>query len=261
MLIALVIALLADALLAVMAAAETAVMVLAPGRVHRLTESERPGALALLRLAQRPHRLRATSGLVAGFAFGVSAIAGWLVGATFVSGSALLAGEIAGALASLIVVFSACAALPRTLAVTNPEAVGLASAQSADAACVALYPLARALGAPWKWAFEIAGAERVAPAWATGAEFRSAAEVDEDAEREVAEEALLEAVSDFAEKVVREVMVPRTDMTALPDDATVSDAVEVIERTGYTRLPVYADTVDDVRGVLYAKDLLTSVCD
>ena len=87
------------------------------------------------------------------------------------------------------------------------------------------------------------------------------ADSDERAEREGAEEALLEAVSDFSEKVVREVMVPRTDTKALPDTATASDAVELIARTGFTRIPVYHTTIDDVRGVLYAKDLLKAIVD
>ena len=65
-------------------------------------------------------------------------------------------------------------------------------------------------------------------------------------------------MSDFAEKVAREVMVPRTDVTALPETATTEDAVRAIQETGYTRLPVYRDTIDDVRGVLYAKDLLVA---
>jgi CBS domain containing-hemolysin-like protein len=53
-------------------------------------------------------------------------------------------------------------------------------------------------------------------------------------------------------------MVPRTDVAALPDTASTEDAVRLIEETGYSRLPVYHDTIDDVRGVLYAKDLLVS---
>jgi CBS domain containing-hemolysin-like protein len=92
----------------------------------------------------------------------------------------------------------------------------------------------------------------------TGVEYR-ATENDEDADREEAEEALLEAVSDFAEKIVREVMVPRTDMKALPDTALVADAVRLIDRTGFSRLPVYHESTDDIRGVLYAKDLLVAL--
>ena len=157
----------------------------------------------------------------------------------------------------VFVTFALAGALPRTLAVANPERVGLDAAVPALIAANLFYPVARVLGAPWAWTMHVASGERGPSAWSTGAEYRSV-ETDEETEREEAEEALLEAVSDFAEKVAREVMVPRTDVAALPDTATTEDAVHLIQETGYTRLPVYHETIDDVRGVLYAKDLLVA---
>jgi CBS domain containing-hemolysin-like protein len=55
---------------------------------------------------------------------------------------------------------------------------------------------------------------------------------------------------------VREVMVPRLDVTALPASATVEEALEVISSKGYSRVPVYGSSIDEIVGVLYAKDLL-----
>lgn len=74
-------------------------------------------------------------------------------------------------------------------------------------------------------------------------------------------EAMLEAVADLAEKVVREVMVPRTDIVALEDDATVDDAIRTITGAGVSRVPVFRGDLDDIQGVLYAKDLLRCVAD
>ena len=124
-----------------------------------------------------------------------------------------------------------------------------------------LYPLARLLNAPWKWIMRlVVGEEDIQSAWALDEELRTNGSADEtESAREESEEALLEAVSEFAEKVVREVMVPRTDMTCLPDTASASDAIELIESLGYSRLPVYHETVDDIRGVVYAKDLLAAI--
>ncbi len=48
-------------------------------------------------------------------------------------------------------------------------------------------------------------------------------------------------------------------MATLADTATIEDAIKLIEERGYSRLPVYHETVDDVRGVLYAKDLLSAL--
>jgi len=232
-------------------------MLLSPGRIHRLAEAKRPGSVPLDALAEHRHRLRAVSMLITGLAFGTSTL-----GFLYVGNAVMGSGPWGGTASALIAVFAAATyvytvaqALPRTIAATNAERIALDTAPLVLPVMRAVYPVARVLGAPWKWAVDIAGGERTVTPWAVTAEWRGT-NADEDADREVAEEALLEAVSDFAEKVVREVMVPRTDMRALPDTATFAEAVELIAKTGYTRVPVYHDTIDDVRGVLYAKDLL-----
>ncbi len=264
--LAIVIALLLLALSAGLSAAETAVMLLPPGRVHRLAEAERRGADSLEVLAELRHRLRAVTALAAALAFAAAAVAGARSADVIAAASSPVGLApwvatgigIAGGLLAVLLTFALAQSLPRTLAATNPERVGLDTARFALAVTRALYPVARVLGAPWKWAVDVTGAERTLTPWAVTPEWRGAP-ATEDAEREEAEEALLEAVSDFAEKVVREVMVPRTDVTALEDTATAADAIRVIGDTGYSRLPVYHDTVDDVRGVLYAKDLLVAL--
>ena len=107
---------------AVLAAAETAVMLLPPGRVHRLVEAERRGAVQLEALAARPYRVRAASALCAGLAFASVAMLGVEVGARV--GSAIVAAwELLAALLGVIVMFALAQALPRALAVANPEDV------------------------------------------------------------------------------------------------------------------------------------------
>ncbi len=60
----------------------------------------------------------------------------------------------------------------------------------------------------------------------------------------------------FGETLAREIMVPRIDVTALDVTTSIDDAVKVFVRSGHSRLPVYAETIDNVLGLLYAKDLL-----
>lgn len=252
---------------ALLAAAETSVMLLSPGRIHRLAESERRGASALERLADHRHRLRAVSALTTGVTFGITCVAGLELGAWLVSvssdsaptGTSQVASFLCAA-GALAVAYSLAQALPRTMAATNPERVALDAAPLALPFMSTVYPVAALLGAPWKWAVDVVGAERTLPPWAVSAEWRGA-NTEDDSEREVAEEAILEAVSDFAEKIVREIMVPRTDMEALADTATAADAVALISETGFSRIPIYHDSVDDVRAVLYAKDLLRALAD
>ena len=255
--VVLVLALLLGAASSVLAAAETSVMLLPPGRVHRIVEAERGGASALEELAARPYRVRGASALCAGLAYAAIAIAGALVGGLAQTALWRL-WEALGALAGVALMFALAQVLPRALAAANPEDVGLEAAPVARLLVPPLHAVVRVLGAPFAWVIRVAGGERATSPWATDAEFR-AIEADEETGREEAEEALLEAVSDFAEKVVREVMVPRTDMKALPDTALAADAAALIEQTGFSRLPVYHESTDDIRGVLYAKDLLVAL--
>ena len=56
--------------------------------------------------------------------------------------------------------------------------------------------------------------------------------------------------------IVREVMVPRTEMACITVDATVREMLDTIISCGHSRIPVYEDSIDNIIGVLYAKDLL-----
>lgn len=67
--------------------------------------------------------------------------------------------------------------------------------------------------------------------------------------------AMLAGVFDFHEKRVRDVMRPRTDIVALPVSATEDEVWRVIRAEGYSRYPVYGESLDDVVGVFLAKDL------
>lgn len=246
---------------ALMAAEESAASHITRGRVSRLVESERRGSLALERLVDQPGRLHASTAMASGLAYvaaaALTAVAVQVMYEAWVPWIAALA----GATVALIVLFALGDALPRTFAAQNPEDVALSFAPAAVRVVGVLYPVARLLNAPWRWAMRLAvGEGAMHSAWATDDEARvNGHSDDEEAARDEAEEALIEAVSEFSEKIVREVMVPRTDMTCIPDTATMSEAISLIEGLGYSRLPVYHVTVDDIRGVVYAKDLLAAI--
>ena len=69
------------------------------------------------------------------------------------------------------------------------------------------------------------------------------------------EQELIESVEDFSETVVREVMVPRVDIEVLDRETTLEKALSAFISTGYSRLPIIGDDVDDVVGILYLKDV------
>jgi len=70
------------------------------------------------------------------------------------------------------------------------------------------------------------------------------------------EKEMIHSVFEFGDTVVREVMVPRPDMITLPADATMEDAIGLTMEHGFSRIPVYKENLDDIVGVLYAKDLI-----
>ena len=70
---------------------------------------------------------------------------------------------------------------------------------------------------------------------------------------------MIENVFDFDDTCVGEIMTHRKDIVAVRDDAEISDVARQAIKSGKSRLPVYHDDIDDIIGVLFAKDLLTTV--
>ena len=67
---------------------------------------------------------------------------------------------------------------------------------------------------------------------------------------------MIQSILEFRDTVVREVMIPRTEMVAIRSDATVEEILELTIKFGHTRMPVYAENVDNILGILNVKDLL-----
>jgi CBS domain containing-hemolysin-like protein len=78
----------------------------------------------------------------------------------------------------------------------------------------------------------------------------------EEAVIEAEERRLIESVIELGDTVVREVMVPRPDMVTVTGDFRVADAMEVVILNGYSRIPVCGEGIDDIVGVVHAKDLM-----
>jgi CBS domain containing-hemolysin-like protein len=86
---------------------------------------------------------------------------------------------------------------------------------------------------------------------------------DEDEEEQPEDDAqdsqeieLISSVLEFTDAIVREVMVPRTDMVTVPASTGSDEALDLVLASGKSRIPVTGDDLDDVVGVLYARDLL-----
>jgi CBS domain containing-hemolysin-like protein len=79
---------------------------------------------------------------------------------------------------------------------------------------------------------------------------------EEQGALEPADAEMLGAVLEFSEKNAREVMTPRTDIVAMPAEASLDDALETVEESRFSRYPVYDESIDHVVGMVHVKDLL-----
>lgn len=67
---------------------------------------------------------------------------------------------------------------------------------------------------------------------------------------------MIQSILEFRETVVREIMIPRTEMIGISSDATIEEILDLVIRHGHTRMPVYSGNVDNIVGILNVKDLL-----
>lgn len=71
------------------------------------------------------------------------------------------------------------------------------------------------------------------------------------------ERRLINQVFEFSETTVKEAMVPRTEIVAISATCTLEEMVRAFRQHGYSRLPVYGESLDDIRGVIHSKDMLS----
>ncbi|MBR2860053.1 MAG: gliding motility-associated protein GldE [Alistipes sp.] len=83
--------------------------------------------------------------------------------------------------------------------------------------------------------------------------------VDMTTEPESEEQKILSGIVGIASREVEDIMRPRIDIKALEQTMTFTEVKQVITETGYSRLPVYNEDIDDIKGVLFVKDLLAHI--
>src|SRR5829696_3013802 len=148
---------------------------------------------------------------------------------------------------------------PKSLALQRPEATALRVAGPIHVFYLALRPIIAVLNSVGNGVVRLLGIEP-----ASGHERVQSAEelmLMVDASREAglvdaASHAIVDRAFVFADLAVRHVMVPRTEMVAVPSDAALPAILRLAASSGYTRLPVYADNADHLVGILNVKHLL-----
>ena len=157
-----------------------------------------------------------------------------------------------------VVVLLVCEIGPKAYALQHNEVVANLLAPAVAGATRVLHPLVAVLTASSTLLTKILPGEggRRTP-FLTEEELKAvvAASTDEGVVEEEERE-MIQGVLEMTDKTAREVMVPRVQVVALAAEATLEEAVELILDRGHSRIPVYNETIDNVVGILYAKDLL-----
>lgn len=184
-----------------------------------------------------------------------------LVAATLVGALAVqIFGPLGVALSTLfevIVIFILAEAIPKNWAVRNPERAALFSAPLVRA--IIRFPLVRVLSKFILGLTNILVRGKSMPLLGAVSEEELLAMADAALEEDVietGERALIHSIISFGDTVAREVMVPRTDMVAVEASTRVDEVLQVALDVGFSRIPIYKETVDDVIGVVLAKDLM-----
>ncbi len=169
----------------------------------------------------------------------------WLAG--------LLATAVMAAIGFVIVGVS-----PRQLGRTHAPAIVRLTAGLVAFLCAVLGPIPR-------WLVRIGssitpGAARDEAAFFTQEEFRELLSRASDAEMIEEDEAeLIHSVFELGDTKVRSVMVPRTDMVTVESGSTLDQAMSLFLRSGYSRIPVIGESSDDIKGLLYLKDVVANL--
>ncbi len=239
-----------------LAVAETALNRISKVKAQAIADSRgTKSALALARLVAHPERfinpiLVTVTFLQTAQAFLTSLVADRLFGPL---------GVLIGFVLNVIVFFVLAEAMPKTWAVLSPERAALATARLTE--LIVTFPPLRLISrgligltnvllpgkglkeGPFVSEQELLGIVEAA----------AEDEVIEHEERE-----LIESIIEFGDTVAREIMVPRPDMVVVPNDATVTQALDLAIAHGYSRLPILGPDDDDVVGLAYTKDLMRS---
>ncbi|MGK2959301.1 MAG: hemolysin family protein [Acidimicrobiales bacterium] len=243
---------------AFLAMAETSLTRLPHARAKALQEEGRRGAASLEHLlANRQRALNPV--LLAVLSCHLSAAVLLGVVADFYLG---ITGLVLVTIFEIVVIFVLGEAAPKTYALQHPEQAALLAAPVVNV--LVHFPPYRLITRLLIGITNVIlpGKGRQEGPGVSEEELLAMADVAVEAEvLEVEERALIRSIIDFGDTVVREVMVPRPDMVTISVTATVGEAMEMVINNGYSRVPVCGDGIDDVVGMVYAKDLLRATRD
>ena len=147
---------------------------------------------------------------------------------------------------------------PKTYSAYNAETVALTLGKPIEILSKILSPISKTLNYITRFFIKILGGSAVNDKTVVSEEeIITLVDVGEEAgiiEKE--ERDMIESIFEIGELIASDVMVPRIDIVYLEKESSISDAISVVIENGFSRIPIIADSIDDIVGIIYAKDLL-----
>ncbi len=234
---------------------ELAMFSLAQHRVEALVEDGVKGAEMVAELKEDPHRLLVT--ILVGnniVNIAMSSIATAVVGIYFDAGTAVLLSTFG--ITSVVLLFGESA--PKSYAVENTESWALRIARPLKYSEYALYPLVVVFDHLTRVINRVTGGRSaIETSYVTRDEIQDMIQTGErEGVIEEDEREMLQRIFRFTNTIAKEVMTPRLDMTAIPQESTIEEALETCVQSGHERLPVYDGNLDTITGVVTIRDLV-----
>lgn len=162
---------------------------------------------------------------------------------------------------TLILIFGEIS--PKSYAAQNAEKVALKTSVILQFLQVMFKPLLWLFTTISNLVIRIAGGEmRGVTAVVTEEEIMSLVDVgEEEGVVKHQEREMIEGVFEIDEAEVSDIMIPRIDMVAIEDDTSVEEVIALVMEKGHSRIPVYRESIDNIIGIVYAKDLLKIAAD
>jgi putative hemolysin len=240
---------------AISAGAETALTSVNRLRIRNLAEEGDASARRITRLLQRPQTFLTTILVVSN----VAVITGSSLATIIAVDLDFNGAEIISTTLLSLIVLIFCEITPKSIAVQAPERWARWLVGPVEAIMFVLRPLVIALTWITSGMVRLFGGRgsHYSTQFVTEDELRLLVEVgEEEGVLEEEEREMIDNVFDLSDTSVREIMVPRIDMVTVEADDDIREATQLILQGGQSRIPVYEDTIDNIIGVLYAKDLL-----
>ena len=249
----------------VFVAAEIALVTIRRTRIEQLADEGNRSALRVKRLVAQPGRFLAVTQVGLTFlGFLASAYAAVNLTTSLETALEPFLGGTAAAVALVVVtlllslftiVFGEL--VPKSLALAHTEQFALRLSGFIEVLLRVLGPLVHVLTAITTTVARMLGAGDQAQGVMSTEELKILVERGgEQGILEAEEEQMIHAVIELGDQRIHEVMVPRTTMVTLPADASMEEAIDTVIEEGHSRIPVYEENIDEIIGILYAKDLL-----